>query len=88
MTIRNIKSRNVWLTSLFIFVAMVFFVNTTTIAKELPDFTEMVEKNGPAVVNVSTKTRGKQRNLRKRQKPQTPAGESHNNRQVSRKSPR
>ena len=61
MTIRNIKSRNVWLTSLFIFVAMVFFVNTTTIAKELPDFTEMVEKNGPAVVNVSTKTRGKQR---------------------------
>ena len=57
MTIRNNKGLNVLMASLFILVAALFLVNTATLAKELPDFTELVEKHGPAVVNVSTKTR-------------------------------
>ena len=62
MTVRNDKSLQVWMASLFILVAMLFFVSTATLAKDLPDFTELVEKHGPAVVNVSTKTRaGNQR---------------------------
>ena len=57
MTIRNDKRLFALIASHFILVAAVFFVNTATLAKELPDFTELVEKHGPAVVNVSTKTR-------------------------------
>ena len=62
MTVRNDKSLQLLMASLFILVAMVFFVSTASLAKDLPDFTELVEKHGPAVVNVSTKTRaGNQR---------------------------
>ena len=57
MTTSSDKNLNGLMNSLFIVVATLFFVNTCTIAKELPDFTELVEKHGPAVVNVSTKTR-------------------------------
>ena len=57
MTIRNDKRLFALIASHFILVAAVFFVNTATLAKELPDFTELVEKHGPAVVNVSTKSR-------------------------------
>ena len=58
MTTSSDKNLNGLMNSLFIVVATLFFVNTCTIAKELPDFTELVEKHGPAVVNVSTKARG------------------------------
>lgn len=62
MTVRNDKSLQLLMASLFILVAMLFFVSTASLAKDLPDFTELVEKHGPAVVNVSTKTRaGNQR---------------------------
>ena len=62
MTIRNVKSLSVLIQSVFLLVAALIFVNTSTVAKDLPDFTELVEKHGPAVVNVSTKTRaGNQR---------------------------
>ena len=62
MTIRNEKSLNALMASLFLLMATLLFVNTKTLAKDLPDFTELVEKHGPAVVNVSTKTRsGNQR---------------------------
>ena len=57
MTTSSDKNLNGLMNSLFIVVATLFFVNTCTIAKELPDFTELVEKHGPAVVNVSTKAR-------------------------------
>ena len=57
MTIRSDKNMNVLMAALFMLVAALFFVNISSHAKELPDFTELVEKNGPAVVNVSTKTR-------------------------------
>src|SRR3989338_8109751 len=40
-------------TSLFLLVLGVF-CSTSAQAKELPDFTELVEKQGPAVVNIST----------------------------------
>ena len=40
-------------TSLFLMVLAVF-CSTSAHAKELPDFTELVEKQGPAVVNIST----------------------------------
>lgn len=62
MTIRNDKSLSVLIQSVFLLMAALIFVNTATVAKDLPDFTELVEKHGPAVVNVSTKTRaGSQR---------------------------
>ncbi len=32
----------------------VFLMNATAFARDLPDFTELVEKNSPAVVNIST----------------------------------
>ena len=57
MTIRNDKNLTALITSLFMLVAAAFFMNTQTFAKEVPDFTELVEKHGPAVVNVSTKAR-------------------------------
>ena len=57
MTIRNDKSLNVFMASLLILMMTLFLRSTSTSAKELPDFTELVEKHGPAVVNVSTKTR-------------------------------
>ena len=57
MTKRNEKNLNWWTSSLFIPLAMLLFVSTKTLAKDLPDFTELVEKHGPAVVNVSTKAR-------------------------------
>ncbi len=62
MTIRNDKSLSLLIQSVFLLMAALIFVNTSTLAKDLPDFTELVEKHGPAVVNVSTKTRaGNQR---------------------------
>jgi serine protease Do len=57
MTIRNYKSLNALTASLFLLVAALVFANGKVQAKDLPDFTELVEKHGPAVVNVSTKTR-------------------------------
>ena len=57
MTIRNDKSLNVFMASLLILMITLFLGSTSSSAKELPDFTELVEKHGPAVVNVSTKTR-------------------------------
>ena len=62
MTVRNDRGLKLLMASFFILTAMVFFVNTATFAKDLPDFTDLVEKHGPAVVNVSTKARaGNQR---------------------------
>ncbi len=57
MTVRNDKSLRVLTASLFIFAAMIFFLGNQAFAKELPDFTELVEKHGASVVNVSTKAR-------------------------------
>ncbi|MDH4188290.1 MAG: S1C family serine protease, partial [Nitrospira sp.] len=39
--------------SLFLLMAGVLF-NAVSVAKELPDFTDLVEKQGAAVVNIST----------------------------------
>ncbi len=62
MTLRTEKSLYGMVASLAILGATIFFVNTSASAKDLPDFTELVEKHGPAVVNVSTKSRsGNQR---------------------------
>ena len=62
MTLRTEKSLYAMVASLAILGATIFFVNTSASAKDLPDFTELVEKHGPAVVNVSTKARsGNQR---------------------------
>ena len=62
MTTRIDRSLQRIMASIFILVATLFFANARTFAKDLPDFTELVEKHGPAVVNVSTKTRsGNQR---------------------------
>lgn len=62
MTVRNDRGLKILMASFFILTAMVFFVSTATFAKDLPDFTDLVEKHGPAVVNVSTKARaGNQR---------------------------
>lgn len=62
MTIRSDKKLNMLMASLLALVTMLVFVNTRLLAKDLPDFTELVEKHGPAVVNVSTKARaGSQR---------------------------
>ena len=62
MTTRNDRSLQRMMASIFMLVGTILFLNTRTLAKELPDFTELVEKHGPAVVNVSTKTRtGNQR---------------------------
>jgi serine protease Do len=41
--------------SVWIVFALALSVAGTTVARDLPDFTELVEKQGPAVVNVSTK---------------------------------
>jgi len=41
-------------------------------AAELPDFTELVEKNGPAVVNISTVQKGKPKNGRLKRFPDMP----------------
>src|SRR4030067_2049333 len=41
------------ITSLFLLVLGVF-CSTSAQARELPDFTDLVEKQGPAVVNIST----------------------------------
>jgi len=57
MTLRNNNSLSVLMASFFIFAAMALFLGTRASAKGLPDFTELVEKNGAAVVNVSTKAR-------------------------------
>jgi serine protease Do len=38
----------------FVFFAFLGLLSQSAVAKELPDFTELVEKQGPAVVNVST----------------------------------
>jgi serine protease Do len=42
-----------WVHSLLLVLTMVFWV-TTSMARELPDFTELSAKNSPAVVNIST----------------------------------
>ncbi|MEO8384578.1 MAG: DegQ family serine endoprotease [Betaproteobacteria bacterium] len=58
MNVSNINNRlRVLTASLFIFAAMIFFLGNQAFAKDLPDFTELVEKHGAAVVNVSTKAR-------------------------------
>lgn len=57
MTVRNNKSLSVFTASLFIFAAMIFSLGNHASAKDLPDFTELVEKHGASVVNVSTKAR-------------------------------
>jgi serine protease Do len=57
MTTRNGKDLMASITSVFMLVAAALFMNAQTFAKEVPDFTELVEKHGPAVVNVSTKAR-------------------------------
>ena len=57
MTVRNNKSLSGLTASLFIFAAMIYFMGNAAFAKELPDFTELVEKHGASVVNVSTKAR-------------------------------
>lgn len=61
MTIRIEKSLNALMASVFILVGASLFASTHTLAKDLPDFTELVEKHGPAVVNVSTKSRSANR---------------------------
>ena len=62
MTTRYSKSLQFLVASMFILVGALFFASTKALAKDLPDFTELVEKHGPAVVNVSTKSRsGNQR---------------------------
>ncbi|WP_370848364.1 DegQ family serine endoprotease [Novimethylophilus kurashikiensis] len=43
--------RKLWVTALFL-----LSFTTTVLAKDLPDFTELVEKQGAAVVNISTVT--------------------------------
>ncbi|MEL6710708.1 MAG: DegQ family serine endoprotease [Pseudomonadota bacterium] len=40
--------------SLFLILGLVFWAATTTMARDLPDFTELSAKNSPAVVNIST----------------------------------
>ena len=60
MKVRSTMSLNKLMAS--IFVTMLVIASPAISAKELPDFTELVEKNGAAVVNVSTKAKaGRQR---------------------------
>ena len=54
---RKVNNLGGFIAAVFMLVAAQLFVSVNTYAKELPDFTELVEKNGPAVVNVRTKTR-------------------------------
>ncbi|MCY7388322.1 MAG: S1C family serine protease, partial [Burkholderiales bacterium] len=62
MTTRNDLRLQRMMVSALILVGSLFFVVPSALAKDLPDFTELVEKHGPAVVNVSTKARaGNQR---------------------------
>ncbi len=39
---------------LFVFFVSLFALNANAQGKELPDFTDLIERNGPAVVNIST----------------------------------
>ncbi|HFE38817.1 MAG TPA: DegQ family serine endoprotease [Gammaproteobacteria bacterium] len=60
---------------LIIFVSLMFFAATTSFARPgLPDFTKMVEKYGPAVVNISTvqKLKSKSMDHFKRRMPDLP----------------
>lgn len=57
MAIRSVKNLNLILAAPLILGAALFFSNTMAFAAPVPDFTELVEKHGPAVVNVSTKAR-------------------------------
>lgn len=43
-----------WVHSLLLILSLVFWATTTTLARELPDFTELSAKNSQAVVNIST----------------------------------
>ena len=55
----------------FILLCMIVPMVSTVAQAQLPDFTDLVEKNGPAVVNIST-TQGGARNPLAQQMPNVP----------------
>lgn len=64
---------------MILFVSLIFILSGVTYARELPDFTKLVEKNGAAVVNISTTQKIKHPHTRKpfkgEQMPEGPFGD-------------
>jgi serine protease Do len=50
-----------WLVAMLFAAALALMLSPVAFARDLPDFSELVDKNGAAVVNVSTKARGNAR---------------------------